>query len=263
MKKVDLEVQFRSETGTRKAKKLRLSGLIPGVVYGKGKETTNIAINRKDLRKTLSTEAGRNVIINLTIISDGKARKESVITHDIARDPITADYINIDFLILDMSKPIEAEVPTHLIGESPGAKAGGVLLHRVHTVRVKCLPDSIPSHFDIDISKLEINEGVMVKDVLLPQGVEIIYPEVEERIVVVEPPRAEEVIEEVPPEEEMAEPELVGEKGKPEEEVEEEKEGKPKEKEPVKVEKGKEEGKEKEKGKEEVKEEVKEKGKEK
>lgn len=253
MEKVDLEVQFRPDSGTRKAKRLRLSGFIPGVVYGKGKETTNISIKKKDLRKTLSTQAGRNVIINLIIEGDGKEKKESVITHDIAKDPLTADYINIDFMILDMSKPIEAEVPTHLIGEAPGAKEGGVLLHRVHTVRVKCLPDSIPSHFDIDINSLQINDGVVVKDIVLPQGVEIIYPEPEERIVVVEPPRAEEVAPEVPIEEEILEPELVGEKGRAEEEVEEgkEKESKPKEKEPEKAEKGKEEG--KEKGKEESK----------
>ena len=257
MKKIDLEVQQRSETGTNKAKKIRLEGLIPGVVYGKGKETVNIAVKKRDLRKTLSTEAGRNVIINLTIQADGKSKKESVITHDIARDPLTSNYVNVDFMILDMSKPIETEVPTHLIGEAPGAKAGGVLLHRVHMIRVKCLPDNIPSHFDVDISKLEINDGIMIKDILLPEGVEIIYPEAEKRITVVEPPRAEEVVEEVP-EEEMLEPELVGEKGKAEEEGEgegEEKKEAAKETEPVMAEKGGEAGKEKDKGKEEGKEE--------
>jgi len=238
MKKMDLEVQSRAEIGSRKSKRLRLSGLVPGIVYGKGKEAVSIAVNNKDLRKTLSTEAGRNVIINLVIKGDGKAKKEFVITHEVQRDPFTGSYEHIDFMVIDMNKPIEAEVPAHIVGEAPGAKAGGVLLLRYDTIRVKCLPDLIPSHFDVDVSGLEINQGIMAKDIILPQGVSIVSPEPEDKIVVVEPPRAEEVPVETT--EEMAEPELVGAKGKEEEGEEGEEKGEPekgKEKEAPKAEK--------------------------
>lgn len=216
MKKMDLEVKERTEIGSRKSKRLRLGGLVPGVVYGKSKESVIIAVNSKDLRKTLSTEAGKNVIINLVIKGNGKSKEESVITHDIERDPLTGEYIHVDLMIIDMNKPVEAEIPVHVVGDAPGAKAGGVLLLRYDTVRVKCLPDLIPGHFDVNVSHLEINQGIMIKDLDLPQGVVIIHPEPEDKVVVVEPPRAEEVPVETA--EELAEPEIVGAKGKLEEE---------------------------------------------
>ncbi len=204
MKTVELKAKIREGKGTRGAKKVRSSGLIPGVIYGAGKETCSIQMDRKDLELILNKQAGGNVVINLKI--EG-GNNETVFINEIQRDPVTTEIRHIDFHIISMTEKIEAEVPIHTKGEAVGVKDGGVLdlVHR--TVTVECLPTEIPDRLNIAIDQLKINDAIHIKELNLPEGV-ICALDPEEVILKVLPPRKEEEV--APPEGEAgAEPEVI------------------------------------------------------
>jgi len=110
-----------------------------------------VAVNFKEFKKAISSEAGLNAIISLTISTTSKDKKPvHVITKDIQYDYISGKVLHVDFQQLSMDEKIEAEVPVELVGESKGVKEeAGILVAGERTVKVKCLPLEIPQHFTV------------------------------------------------------------------------------------------------------------------
>lgn len=172
----------------RKVNSGRKEGLVPAVIYGRGVESKSLWINALDLKRLLA-KSGESVIIELDI--DKKDRR-NVIIHEMQENPVSGKYMHIDFYQVRMDEKIETEVELVFVGEAPAVKAmGGVLIKTLDKVTVKCLPADLPSHIDIDISKLETFENhIYVKDISI-QKVEIdLDPETV--IASVAPPRSEE-----------------------------------------------------------------------
>jgi large subunit ribosomal protein L25 len=171
MKEIILEAQERP-LGTKGAiHTMRRTGRVPGIAYGDKETPITLSVDEKSVQSILHSEGGRNALISLKI----GATSHPVLIKEIQRHPITRALRHMDFQRVSLKKQIEAKVPLHVKGEAPGVKlGGGVLEHLVRDIRVRCLPTEIPASIDVDISKLELNQAIRAKDLVLPKGVEIL-----------------------------------------------------------------------------------------
>lgn len=188
-------------------KRLAARGLVPAVVYGEDTPAQAVSLDRHDTEVELS-HSGYAAVFKLAIDED---RPIDVVIRALQRDPRKGTLLHIDFLAVHADKPVSVSVPVHLVGDSEGVKAGGVLTHELHEVTVEAKPADLPEALDADISSLEIGSAVHVGDLAVPPGVAIL-DDPEKVVCSVLAPQLL-VEEEVVVEEEAAEPELVGEAG--------------------------------------------------
>ncbi|WP_413377001.1 50S ribosomal protein L25/general stress protein Ctc [Alkalihalobacillus sp. 1P02AB] len=186
-------------------RKLRTEGFLPGVLYGNKIDSQPVSVESVEFLKTVR-EVGKNGIFSLDV--DG-GKKHQVMLYDLQTDPIKNEFVHADFFEVDMTSEIEAEVSIHLIGDSPGANAGGIVAHMMHTVVVHCLPSDIPENIEVDISSLHIGDAIQIADIRDRVSVDI-KNEDEETIVTVQAPAAE--VDPDEPVEAEAEPEVINEK---------------------------------------------------
>ncbi len=162
-----LDAVVRESRGKNEARRLRVAGRIPAVVYGGGKEPQAVAVDPKTLSKLLHSEAGLNALIDLTI--DGASTK--VIVKDYLLQPVTHQLLHADFYRVDLTRKVQVKVAVRLHGEPRGVKLQGGVLDFVHReVEVETLPAEIPEHFDIDVTGMMIGDGVYVRDVAKDQS---------------------------------------------------------------------------------------------
>jgi large subunit ribosomal protein L25 len=153
------------------ARRVRVSGLIPAVVYGAGKESVAVTVDPKVITKILYSESGHNTIFDLTIEGHGAAKAMIV---DWQNEPIKGKLLHIDLKRIAMDKAMTVSVEVKLIGVPAGVKMGGGVLSQVlHEVEIECLPGDIPSHIDVDVSGLEVNGAIHISD--LPHSDKVTY----------------------------------------------------------------------------------------
>jgi large subunit ribosomal protein L25 len=160
MAEVKLNATKRAGTGKGAARQSRLSGKVPGVVYGLGIDPLAIEVDRREFVTALHTDAGMNVLLDLRV--DGT--EILALTKELQRDPVRGTLLHADFIKVDRMVEIEVEVPVHLVGEAPGAKEGGVLEHPLFTVHVRCRPTDVPEAIEADVSGLNIGDALRVAE---------------------------------------------------------------------------------------------------
>ena len=203
---VTLQAESRTDTGKGVARKLRTAGKVPGVLYGLGADPLPVAIDRLALARVFKTDAGRNVLIDLLVDGD----THLTMAREIQRDPVRGAVLHVDFLKIARDVAIEVDVPIHIEGDSPGVKEGGVVEHHLWTVRVSCLPTSVPDRLVADISRTLLGEMLRVEQLIVPEGVTILT-EPGEAVLGVVVPQILKVEEEVPAEAALAEGEEAAE----------------------------------------------------
>jgi len=162
-----LDAKKRDGRGKNEARRLRVGGQIPAVVYGARKEGqapegVPVAVDPKEVLRILHSESGANTLINLKL-DGGESR---VMVRDYQLDPVTHQLLHADFYQLAMDKAIVVSVPVLIKGEPQGVKQQGGLLDFVtRDIQVQCLPTDIPEHIDIDVSELMLHQSIRVKDV--------------------------------------------------------------------------------------------------
>jgi large subunit ribosomal protein L25 len=163
-KKIDAVVAT-PRTGTfnkNHARRVRVQGLIPAVVYGAGKESVAVTVDPKVITKILYSDAGHNTIFNLTIEGAGVTKAMIV---DWQNEPIKGHLLHIDLKRIAMDKAMRVSVTVQLTGVSIGVKSsGGILSQVMHEVEIECLPADIPGHIDVDVSNLDINDSIHISD---------------------------------------------------------------------------------------------------
>lgn len=169
--KITLEVQSRTQLGTREVKRMRRTGVVPGVVYGGGSDPRAIVVDMRALRAALTGDQGRNAILHVSI--DGGPTVPSILK-DWQVDPVKDVLRHIDLLEIALDKAITANVSVVLTGESPGAKIGGALNQLVHQLRVQAIPTEMPSQLTLDISSLQVGGTLRVSDVVVPAGATVL-----------------------------------------------------------------------------------------
>jgi large subunit ribosomal protein L25 len=155
-------------TGSPAARRLRASGKVPAVLYGRGADPAPISVEWRDLRTALTTDKGLNALLTLKI--DGSSTK--AIVKEMQRHPVRRDVLHVDFLAVDVDKPITTDVPLLLEGEPEKViRDDGVVEQILNVLIVTAKPDAIPGHIAVDVSDLEIGQHISVGDLQLPAEV--------------------------------------------------------------------------------------------
>jgi large subunit ribosomal protein L25 len=156
-----LEAQKR-EPGTKNAaRRVRVSGKIPAIVYGAGKDAASVAVDPRQVLRILKSESGHNTIFDLALDSD---RVKAMIV-DWQFEPIKGTLLHVDLQRIAMDKRLTVTVPVVLKGEAAGVKTeGGILEQLLREIEVECLPADIPKNIEVDISHLVFGLEVRVKD---------------------------------------------------------------------------------------------------
>jgi large subunit ribosomal protein L25 len=183
-----LAAKERKELQRSTLRQLRENGNIPAVVYGNNNESTAISINSIDFQKTLK-DVGRNGIISLEF----QGNTHNVMLTDYQKDPLKNDIFHADFLIVNMSEELQAQVRVNLVGVSKGVKDGGVLQQSVHELTITAKPNDIPEVIDIDVSELGVGDTISIADIKGNDSITINHDD-EEVLASVLAPRQEEEI---------------------------------------------------------------------
>ena len=215
----------REDLGKGGARKARMAGEIPGVLYGHGETPIPVSVGARDFQLAMRTHRGGNPIVNLAV-SGGEY---TALVRDVQYDPVTHNILHLDFQHISLTETIEVKVAVHLTGLPIGVKDGGGILETIlRELEVRCLPTAIPASIDVDVSALNVGDSIHVRDVTV-QGVTILT-DADSTLATVVPPT---VMEEKPVEavtaEAGAEPEVIA-KGKKDEEGAAEAEDKDKDK---------------------------------
>jgi large subunit ribosomal protein L25 len=144
------------------ARRVRVEGKIPAVVYGAGQAAVAVTVDPRVITKILHSDTGHNTIFDLDVTGSATAKAMIV---DWQHEPIKGALLHIDLKRIAMDKAMRVSVPVQLIGIPIGVKTqGGILEHVLREVEIECLPADIPSHLDVDVSGLEINQAIHVSN---------------------------------------------------------------------------------------------------
>lgn len=217
MAQIELIAEARTEKEKGSGRILRRKGFVPAVVYHKGEDSVPLKLASRALQDILHTEAGRNVLINLRVGNEKPKKQRTVVVKDLQYDPVSGEVLHVDFHQISLTERIVVHVPIVEKGESVGVKnEEGVLETPLRELEIECLPTEIPENVEIDVSNLNLNDAVHVRDLRLPSSITILNDPgmviVQVKLPVVEVP-------EEAPAEEAAEPEVIGEKKEGEEEA--------------------------------------------
>jgi large subunit ribosomal protein L25 len=165
-----LAVEVRDRSGKGAARKLRAQGRIPAVLYGRGKQAVALSLDPTLLQRLLSTShAGINTLIDLQ--GGESVAGRTVLVKELQRDPVRGRILHADLFEVDLAETVEVSVPVHVRGTARGVTLGGILDHTLREIELECLPRAIPDEIVIDVSDLDIGQGVHVRDLALPGGV--------------------------------------------------------------------------------------------
>jgi large subunit ribosomal protein L25 len=168
---VKFAVEPREAKGKGVARKLRQQGLVPGVVYGGGRDATAIAFDVANFERLLETShGGVNTLIDLEGSSAASGR--TVIAKELQREPVRGKITHVDFYEVDLKSKIEVSVPIHLVGSPAGVVLGGVLDQQQREIELLCLPGAIPDEIEVDVSGMELGDSLHVSDIPVPEGAE-------------------------------------------------------------------------------------------
>jgi len=171
-----VEAQPRPDAsrGKNEARRLRVSGRVPAVVYGAKKETVAVSLDPKVISRILASDSGHNTIFDLQVGSE----KTKAMIVDWQFEPVRGSILHIDLKRIAMDEKMRVMVPIHLVGEAVGVKTqGGIMDQIIREVEIECLPGDIPSHIDADVSHLEFGVVLRVKDLPHAGKIKFITPE--------------------------------------------------------------------------------------
>lgn len=199
--RVTIEVSTRESRGSREGRRLRKTGELPGILYGRGREPQALSVNERELRAAL--KAGHALL-------DVKLGSETVpvIVKDQQHHPVRGGFTHVDFLEVDLTATIQSVVSLELSGieDAPGVVQGGVLDHVTRELNIEALPTDIPDSVVIDVSHMDINETFLLAEAKIPSNLTVLDDPNETVIATITPPSKAEA-----PETVEEETELVGE----------------------------------------------------
>jgi large subunit ribosomal protein L25 len=217
-KDITIVAEPRSSRGKNEARRLRVAGQAPGVLYGAGGDSVAVAVSPKEVNKILRSNTGHNTIFNLSVTG---GETVPVMVVDWQHDPVKENLLHVDLKRIDLTLRLRVKVPVHTTGEPKGVKLQGGL-HELITreVEIECLPDDIPEQFILDATELSIGENLRANQIPMTGSMKLLSnPDAVISHVV--SMKAEEVaaVDAVPAAPVAAEPELAKTKGKKEEEA--------------------------------------------
>lgn len=189
METLQLEASLRSELG-RRAKTVRTTHHIPGVMYGHGLEPRPISVQERAFH-TVYQKAGSSSLIDMNV---GSEESVKVLIKDVQRDPLTMQPIHADFYQVRMDEEMNATIPLRFVGDSPAVRQlGGTLVKSLDAVDVSCLPKDLPHDIEVDLSVLAtFDDDITLADLALPPGVTLLEEDLRTPVAQVQAPLTEE-----------------------------------------------------------------------
>jgi len=169
MEVVQFKAEERPAVGKKAARKNRREGLVPCVMYG-GDEIKHFCAVYNDLKDLIYTPDFK--VAEATV--NGETYR--CIVKDVQFHPVTESILHVDFLHLIEGRPVKVDVPLRFKGTAPGVKAGGKLIQSVRRVRLKTTPDKLVNELRLDISNLQLDHSIRIRDIELTEGMEIVNP---------------------------------------------------------------------------------------
>ena len=207
--------EARESRGKNEARRVRVKGRIPAVIYGAFQEPRAVSVNPKDILRIIHGKTGHNSIFDVEIPG---GEKTPVIVADEQYHPVKGTLMHIDLKRIDLTRKLRVSIPIHVTGEAKGVKQqGGVLDIVTKTVEIECIPDDIPDRFDVDVTELMIGNNIRVSQLPAKEGIRILTAP--EAVIAHVVGIREEVVAEAAAPVAAAEPEVVK-KGKKEEAAE-------------------------------------------
>ena len=210
MSQVSLRAEAGRTSGSREARRIRRTGNVPAIVYGKGTDPVSVTVDAHDLQVALHTDAGSNALINLSIEGGDTLLTMARI---IEKHPFRDEYRHIDFVTISIDEKLTVEVAIDFQGSPIGVLEGGVFSPRRTHVIVETLATAIPSSIGLDVSDVQIGGSLRISDLVELEGVT--YTEDSEAVIMSVTTPAAEIVEEPEEDLELAEGEepVEGEEG--------------------------------------------------
>jgi large subunit ribosomal protein L25 len=173
-KDITIVAEPRELRGKNEARRLRVAGFTPGVLYGTGGAAVALAVNPKEVTRILNSKTGHNTIFDIAV-KGGETTPVMIV--DWQNDPIKENLLHVDLKRIDLTARIRVKVPVHTVGDPKGVKIQGGL-HELITreIEIECLPDEIPEEFTIDVSELMIGQNVRASDIPLTGSTVLLSP---------------------------------------------------------------------------------------
>ena len=205
---IELKTNIRTTTGNGPARRIRMTGQIPAVLYGPKTEPVLLSVNKSDLELVFKKGGIGQVILNLVIQQNGETTTRPAMIKELQTHPVSRNFIHIDFYEIKMDQKITAKIPVVTKGMAKGVELGGMLQIIRRELEVECLPLAVPESIEIDISDLDIGDSIHVGDIRVEGEIEFLEDDNYTVVTVLSPK-----LEEEPEEEEEAEEEAEKEGG--------------------------------------------------
>jgi large subunit ribosomal protein L25 len=173
---INLEIYPRSTTGKNANRRTRAAGRVPAVIYGKDRDSANMEMDAHAFNVILSHLAGSSAIFRLK--QEGAAVEAIALLREIQKNPVTDQILHVDLMEIPQGVPVTVSVTVQVVGTNATVKNGeGSVAMALNSVDVSCLPSELPDHLEVDISDMELNDKILVKDLVTPAGEILTDPE--------------------------------------------------------------------------------------
>lgn len=173
MKSVAMNALVRTAVKHAAVKKLRSTGAIPAVIYGRLAPPQNLELNAIEFGDSIAHHASENILMDLTVKGDQRPQRLALV-QEIQHHPVSRHILHVDFHEVNPDEKVTIQVPVETTGEAAGVKNGGVLGHVLHRLKVHALPRDLPEVITVDVSALEIGKAIHIGDIKAPAGCEIL-----------------------------------------------------------------------------------------
>ncbi len=174
MKSVLLNAFPRTQSRRGGSKKLRDSGRIPAVIYGRQQQPQNLEITSKELDNLIHHSVSENLLVDLAVKDDARPKRLALV-QEVQHHALSGKMLHVDFHEVAENEKVTIMVPVETIGEASGVKnGGGILEHVLFKIKVRALPKDLPEAIIVDVSNLEIGQSIHIGDIKAPEGVEIL-----------------------------------------------------------------------------------------
>ncbi len=205
MASAQLSANVRDTSGKGVARKLRGAGRVPAIIYGHGRDPQALSIDTRELERLLGHISAENTVIDLAV--DGKSARTLI--REIQRHPFKRQILHVDFQELVAGEKVIVRLPIILMGVPDGVRMdGGILDQTMRELEVEVDPSNIPNHLEVDVTKLVIGSSLHVRDIPLPEGLEVI-DDLDASVCVLSAPRAAVEAAAVEETDATAEPEVI------------------------------------------------------
>jgi large subunit ribosomal protein L25 len=171
-KEITVTAEARPTRGKNEARRLRVKGLAPAVLYGSGGPSLAVSVNPAEVTKILHSSTGHNTIFNLSV-QDGEATPVMIV--DWQSDPVREHLLHVDLKRIDLTKRIAVKVRVQTTGDPKGVKIQGGLLEVItREIEIECLPDDIPELYTVDVGELMIGQNLRASEIALGGAVKLV-----------------------------------------------------------------------------------------